>query len=353
MTNVTQTERMIQPTRLTLKIPNFSPDSDNISEVMERLEKILPYTGNQISPVIINFLQNSGLEHLLLSLNPNELSNFNDFKQAMVNRYGKSDDGNDFYLITQASGEHELDLLARIKRAWLRLKRSTTFSNADERIVYGRFVAALKDPIVRLKIREQTPSFQNVASFARQLRLAKEIEQDSPQHIKDQLALLTEDVNKLKLKCQKCGLGHSTEECRANSKMKSQYNKNVRNQKRRFFNRNFEIHKENSQATGHGRFPPVQPFYLNNNNNYNRGQRNFQSIDNRNEQRNNSNWRGRSSPRGSYTNQNLWRGRSNGRGFNRNQNYNNNRQNFNKQKGNTQRSSFFADVEETALPDSY
>ena len=87
MTNVTQTERMIQPTRLTLKIPNFSPDSDNISEVMERLGKILPYTGNQISPVIINFLQNSGLEHLLLSLNPNELSNFNDFKQAMVNRY--------------------------------------------------------------------------------------------------------------------------------------------------------------------------------------------------------------------------------------------------------------------------
>ena len=164
---------------------------------MERLEKILPYTGNQISPVIINFLQNSWHEHLLLSLNPNGLSNFNEFKQAMVNKYGQSHDGNDFHLITRASGEHELDLLARVKRAWLKLKRNTTFSNADERISYGRFVAALKDPIVRLKIREENSSLKKVASFARQLRLAKEIEQDRPQHIKDQLALLTEDEIKL------------------------------------------------------------------------------------------------------------------------------------------------------------
>ena len=84
---------------------------------MERLEKILPYAGNQVSPVIINFLQNSGLEHLLLALEPDELTDFPKFKSFMINRYAQSDEGNEFYIITQATGEHDSDLLSRLKRA--------------------------------------------------------------------------------------------------------------------------------------------------------------------------------------------------------------------------------------------
>ena len=105
MTNVTQPERIVQSTTLTLKILNFSRDSDNISEVMECLGKLLPYTGNQIPPVIINFVQNSVLDLLLSLLSPYEISNFNEIRQAVINKYKQSDDGYDFYLITQASSE--------------------------------------------------------------------------------------------------------------------------------------------------------------------------------------------------------------------------------------------------------
>ena len=88
---------------------------------------------------------------------------FSKFKAAMITRYAKSDEGNEFYIISQATGEHELDLLARLKRAWLRMKKTNTFTTADERVIYGRFISALNDPVIRLKIREHEPTFQNLA----------------------------------------------------------------------------------------------------------------------------------------------------------------------------------------------
>ena len=81
-------------------MPTFSPDTESIVEVLDKLEKILPLTGNQMQAVIMNFIQNSGLDHLLLSLTTEELTDFERFRTAMTKRYSQANSATQFYLIS-------------------------------------------------------------------------------------------------------------------------------------------------------------------------------------------------------------------------------------------------------------
>ena len=228
--------------KLTLKMPTFSPDTESVVEVLDKLEKILPLKGNQNQAVIMNFIQNSGLDHLLLSLTNEELTSFEKFRTAMTKRYSQANSATQFYLISQIMGEHELDLLARIQRAWLRMKGNKSFAETDKGIVAERFISALNDPQIRLKLRELAPAYSEIAEKARQLRLAKEHEENQPSQIKEQLTLLTKEIEKLKLTCKHCGLGHETENCMANQKMKAQFNKAERSERPRQNYKHFKTH---------------------------------------------------------------------------------------------------------------
>ena len=282
-----------QAGKLTLKMPTFSPDTDNVREVLDKLERILPMTGHQTQAVIINFIQNSGLDHLLLSLTNDEIDDFQKFKKAMISRYSQDNDATQFYLISQAAGEHELDLLARIQRAWLRLKGDPTFGRSDEGIVSERFITALNDPQIRLKLRESLPEYRKIAEKARQLRLAKEHEENQPGPIKEQLSFLTKEIEKLKLNCKKCGLGHETKDCRANQKMKTQFNKHKNNNYQRNNLRHFETHfpRENRDNRIYTqRLPPaIRSQSRHTNRNY--GHQKF--VENRNSNNQRGAWRGR------------------------------------------------------------
>ena len=258
--HVFNTRTESQAGRLTLKMPTFNPDSESVIEVLDKLEKLLPMTGNQIQAVIVNFIQNSGLDHLLLSLTNDELTSFNKFRTAMINRYSQANNTTQFYLISQLVGEHELDLLARIQRAWLRLKGDQTFNKSDEGIISERFISALSDPTIRLKLREISPAYNSLAEKAGQLRLAREHEETQPGQIKEQITLLTKEIEKLKMTCKNCGLGHETINCRANQKMKAQFNKNQRLEKQPQTLRHFRTHypkNQNSNTYNNVRFPPA------------------------------------------------------------------------------------------------
>ena len=112
---------------MTLRIPTYSQDTANITEVLDKLEKLITLIRTQIQAIVVNLIQNSGLDHLLLSLNTEELTEFKKFRQAMINRYSHSNEAMQSYLINQTLGEHELDILSRIKRVWLRMKGENSF----------------------------------------------------------------------------------------------------------------------------------------------------------------------------------------------------------------------------------
>ena len=344
----TRTENISQAGKLTLKMPTFSPDTENVIEVLDKLEKLLPMTGNQIQAVIVNFIQNSGLDHLLLSLQNDELTNFEKFRNAMINRYSQANNATQFYLISQLGGEHELDLLARIQRAWLRLKGEKQFTKSDEGIVTERFVSALNDPQIRLKLRELAPTYQMVAEKARQIRLAKEHEETQPGQIKEQITLLTREIEKLKMTCRNCGLGHETKNCRANQKMKTQFNKEQRSERPRQQLKHFKTHfpKVGNQDGYKVRFPPAvrtdnrwpnkrynqrtNQFKYNQNNQYNLAKR-----------QNNPPFRSYSNNRGN---------RYNKRGYQNRPSFNNRNQNSNI---NNKYQTYFTGVEEPIFEESF
>ena len=256
---------LTQPTpgRLTITLPSFNPATDSVEEVLAKLQKLIPLYGNDetqrlATPTIIyNFLQASNLDHLILNLSSEQLNNFESFRKAMLERYARVSPATDFYHATQNIGELEADLIARLTRMWQRIKSSATIQEGDKLIIRERFLGALRDPTVRLKLRESNVSFEELPLRAQQIRAAREIEDHQNSTLQAQINILQEELQILRVgRCPHCGLGHEGNECRANPKMKAQHNKNVR---RGHFppQRNFDIgQRGGDRGRGRGRWPP-------------------------------------------------------------------------------------------------
>ena len=233
-----ETVRPLHPGKLTITLPSFNPHSDSIEEVLAKLQKIIPLYGDpqaqrHATPtIILNFLQASNLDHLILNLTADQLNNFGAFKQAMLRRYARVSPATDFYMITQSIGELEADLMARLTRMWQRIKNTAQLDDGDRTVIRERFLSALRDPSIRLKLRESNAAFEDLPDIARRLRSAREVEDSQPSTISlmYEIKTLRDEVEKLRFQppCPKCGLGHKESECRANSKQKAQHNKSVK-----------------------------------------------------------------------------------------------------------------------------
>ena len=140
--------------------------------------------------------------------------------------------------------------MARLTRMWQRIKRTATLDDGDKLVIRDRFLSALRDPAIRLKLRESNATFEELPDLARRLRSAREVEDSQPSTINlmYEIKTLREEVEKLRFRtpCSKCGLGHDESECRANSKQKAQHNKSVRFGRTPRPNRDFAIPSDNS-----------------------------------------------------------------------------------------------------------
>ena len=233
-----ETVRPLHPGKLTITLPSYNPHSDSIEEVLAKLQKIIPLYGDaqaqrHATPtIILNFLQASNLDHLILNLTADQLNNFAAFRQAMLRRYARVSPATDFYMITQSIGELEADLMARLTRMWQRIKNTAQLDDGDRAVIRERFLSALRDPSIRLKLRESNADFDELPDLARRFRSAREVEDSQPSTVSlmYEIKTLRDEVEKLRFQqpCPKCGLGHKENECRANSKQKAQHNKSVK-----------------------------------------------------------------------------------------------------------------------------
>ena len=262
-----------KPIRLSLTVPRFDPTRDSVDEACAKLKRLQPLVPNQTPNLILNFLQVNGLDNLLLSLTANELNNLEDFKRALARRYSRSNKATEFHSMAQAVNEPEIDFLNRLERAWKRLSSERTLTESDKVIIADKFISGLNDPHARLRIREQQPTYDKLADFASNIRQARLLEDTSTTALVERINQLSEGISKLSLTCKRCGLGHPTEECKANSKMKAQHNKRVKFQKERGFQprdqgRHYELHRQRTsstdtyprRATDYGRQPSRSPW---------------------------------------------------------------------------------------------
>ena len=254
---------------------------------MAKLKRLRPLVGDQVPQLILQFIQTNGLDNLLLSLQADELNDLDKFKTALARRYSKHNKATEFHHMTQNPQEPEIDWLNRLERAWRRLSDGRELNKADKTIIYDKFVSGLQDSSSRLRIREQNPEYENLADFASTIRNARLLEETSTSSLVHKINKLSEELSQMKTSCTNCGLGHTAIECRANNKVKSNYNK-----KSKFPCRNFAISRQkySNQNPTHKNYhtfprpyrqqrPTYRPQYQNHNT-YNKYVNNFQKRNN-------------------------------------------------------------------------
>lgn len=234
-----------------LSTPHFDPNnSDDINVAISQLETMDNLDNHRSTRLLtLNFLQSNNLNSTAVSLTTDQLSNMKHFAEAMRQRYGRKTNNLD---LRQKTGENETDYISRYTRQFNLVKGlplNTPLEPTDKILLKTRIIDGLKDSDVRLKIREQDPLFDDLGDKIRQLRQAKESENDCPQHQSQAIALLTEQVqgllvkstqdntNETKQECANCGRGHLTSECRTNQKGRTQNNRRLQPR----YNRNYPI----------------------------------------------------------------------------------------------------------------
>ena len=236
-----------------LSTPHFDPNNaDDINVAISQLETMDNLDNHRSTRLLtLNFLQSNNLNSTAVSLTTDQLSSMTAFADAMRQRYGRKTNNLD---LRQKTGENESDYISRYTRQFNLVKGlplNTALDNTDKILLKTRIIDGLKDATIRLKIREHDPSFDELGEKIRQLRQAKESEDDCPQHQAQAIALLTEKVDSLLVKpnpdntnenikqeCANCGRGHLTSECRTNQKGRTQNNRRLQPR----YNRNYPIH---------------------------------------------------------------------------------------------------------------
>ena len=224
-----------------LKIPSFKKGYDDAFEALDKLDAIKMMHSLDDSTIISCFLQESDMTDLLLSLSRAELSDLTAFRQQFLLRYGDSQSAaaTRFSTLSQKATEDETSFLTRIQRTFNLLRAqppNSALGLGDKQIVRERFLSGLKDPSIRLKLREENVLFHNLVSRARELRNAKESEdQASSSDLTAVVASLTARLDKMSAQlnnCNWCGRGHHSSQCRANAKARAEYNKVKQGQRR-------------------------------------------------------------------------------------------------------------------------
>ena len=217
-----------------LKIPSFKKGYDDAFDALDKLDAIKMMHSLDDSTLISCFLQESDMTDLLLSLSKRELSDLTAFRQQFLLRYGDSQSSAAmrFSTLSQKQTEDETTFLTRIQRTFNHLRAQpphAALGIGDKQIVRERFLSGLKDSRIRLKLREENVVFHNLVNRARQLRQAKESEdQTSSSDLTAVVASLTARLDKISSElntCNLCGRGHNSSQCRANAKAKAEYNK--------------------------------------------------------------------------------------------------------------------------------
>ena len=320
-----------------LKIPSFKKGYDDAFEALDKLDAIKMMHSLDDSTLISCFLQESDMTDLLLSLSKAELSDLTAFRQQFLLRYGDSQSSAAvrFATLTQKGTEDETTFLNRIQRTFNLLRgqpSNAALGLGDKQIVRERFLAGLKDSRIRLKLREENVLFHNLVNRARELRKAKESEdQASSSDLTAVVASLTARIDKMSAQlssCNWCGRGHDSSQCRANAKAKAEYNKVKQGQRKP---QNYVSFNTNQNSNDFSWNERSDMYYHNSNNNQNsyRGQnRNAQFQGNyyRGNNHRGNNYRG-NNYRGNNYRGNNHRG-NNFRGNNFRGNNSNNRNNF-------------------------
>ena len=218
-------------------LPDFDP-TDPDAEIVESTIlnlKLLAEIGFSVDELIFGFLSKNKLTSLLLSLTPRERSDLDDFGAALKRRYQPTQAAvtAKFNQIRQLPKEDELELFNRILRTYNLMRGFPVehpLQSQDTSVVSERFVSALRDPKIRLQIRQFQIPIDNLVETARSLRHATESEEQASANlsIDEQIIALT---NRLDLVdparvgpnasapvCPRCLSYHYEGECRVNKK---------------------------------------------------------------------------------------------------------------------------------------
>ena len=222
-----------------IQFPIYDRMRDDIEDIVDRFEKVLELFGGNDedtrASLTYMFLQRNNMEELA-TYNPEILHSFETLKEELVDRY--QDQGNSdeiFVTTTIKNSEDERDFgdrLARIFRRWMKMDPTQPLTEGEEKTLKARYISALKDGKVRLRLRLEAEnlSYQELAIRARQIRQAFQREEDgnglvnTVMFLKQKVSELGERVPE-KQRCDICRLPHPTEHCQASQKVVRKHNK--------------------------------------------------------------------------------------------------------------------------------
>ena len=214
--------------KLRLNMPSFDPTTDSIEDAILKLKRLQTLVPDQSSSLIYNFISANGLDQLLINLDSTELNSIAELKKALIRRYPKSNKATEFHALVQSPNESEVDYFKRVERHWKRLTNKEDLAEGDKSVITEKFIQGLADAQTRLRLREEQPAYENLADRAARIRHARILEDTSSVSLERKINKLTEDLAKISTGCTHCGLGHLTQECRANPKARAQFNKRVK-----------------------------------------------------------------------------------------------------------------------------
>ena len=236
------TTNRLKPIGISNKInfPIYDKMRDDIEDIVDRFKKVLELFGGNDedtkASLIFMFLQKNNMEELA-TYNPEILYDFGTLKNELIDRY--QDHGNSdeiFVTTTIKNSEDERDFgdrLARIFRRWMKMDPSQPLTEGEEKTLKARYISALKDGKVRLRLRLEAEnlSYQELAVRARQIRQAFQREEDgnglvnTVLYLKQKVNELGEKVQDKQPRCEICRLPHPTEHCQASQKVARKHNK--------------------------------------------------------------------------------------------------------------------------------
>ena len=121
------------------------------------------------------FLQNSSLHDLVCNLDTETLKSASLFRQALRERFSTANNYKNFADIKQKPGEDEVDFQLRLERAFQRIRKTTgtsSLTETEKNMLAEKLIAGLSDTSTRLKLREQSLKYEEIAKRARSIRHA-------------------------------------------------------------------------------------------------------------------------------------------------------------------------------------
>ena len=179
----------------------------------------------------------------------------------MCQRFASRNKFKQFSELRQRLNEDADDWRIRLERHYNRLRGSTgALTPSDMQMLRERYIQGLGDQAIRLRIREENTSYEDISSRVRQLHNAKK-DETAAMFLEDQISNLTQQVAALQTSksCSHCGSGHDTLDCRASGKTRAAFNKRRNSGRNPRYNDNYFI--PSRYTRDNPRPPPARSYH--------------------------------------------------------------------------------------------